>query len=352
MFACVCEDSCDCVLNLTLLRLSTNSLPHVKVYIMSYNNIGLATVRGSGTNGYVQRNFAQVRRKKHNTEYKDEDALRTERYFNRKPNKDILEHNRKREVELKCVEMQDLMEEQGYPDDEIEEKIAQMRAKLLSEINDTSKVTSSKSSDTHAIAAARDRKNEKIGAAFGINDGYEAGSSFNRELQEQRKAERQAEYERKREEREQRDRDGSGSADRRERNHDRDSGGRGRSDARERERYRSTRRSPPRARRRSRSRSTSSNSDKSSSDSDSDSDSDSSQRKSKKSRTDLRDTRRRSQSPDRKSRSRRKSQSPSRSRDRRRSRSPPRRRSRSPKRSNRSRSRSSRSSSSSGSESD
>ena len=28
---------------------------------MSYNNIGLATARGSGTNGYVQRNFAALR---------------------------------------------------------------------------------------------------------------------------------------------------------------------------------------------------------------------------------------------------------------------------------------------------
>ena len=29
------------------------------------------------------------------------------------PNKDILAHERKRKVELKCMEMQELMEEQG-----------------------------------------------------------------------------------------------------------------------------------------------------------------------------------------------------------------------------------------------
>ena len=29
---------------------------------MSYNGIGLSTVRGSGTNGYVQRNLSAVRR--------------------------------------------------------------------------------------------------------------------------------------------------------------------------------------------------------------------------------------------------------------------------------------------------
>jgi hypothetical protein len=40
-------------------------------------------------------------------------AERNERLYNRKPNAELLEHERKREIELKCVEMQDLMEEQG-----------------------------------------------------------------------------------------------------------------------------------------------------------------------------------------------------------------------------------------------
>ena len=30
---------------------------------MSYNGIGLTTARGSGTNGYVQKNYAAVRRR-------------------------------------------------------------------------------------------------------------------------------------------------------------------------------------------------------------------------------------------------------------------------------------------------
>ena len=30
------------------------------------------------------------------------------------PNKEILDHERKRKVELKCMEMQELMEEQGW----------------------------------------------------------------------------------------------------------------------------------------------------------------------------------------------------------------------------------------------
>jgi len=42
---------------------------------MSYNGIGLATVRGSGTNGYVQRNLSAVRRIREKVGYKNEEEL-------------------------------------------------------------------------------------------------------------------------------------------------------------------------------------------------------------------------------------------------------------------------------------
>ena len=79
-----------------------------------YNNIGLPTPRGSGTNGYVQRNLSAVRSRKEKVDYiNDEELNKLEQINTRKPNKDILEHQRKREIELKCVELQDIMEEQG-----------------------------------------------------------------------------------------------------------------------------------------------------------------------------------------------------------------------------------------------
>ena len=79
-----------------------------------YNGIGLDTVRGSGTNGYVQRNIALLRHHKDRIDYKSEAELKKlEAQVNRGPNKEILAHERKRKVELKCVEMQELMEEQG-----------------------------------------------------------------------------------------------------------------------------------------------------------------------------------------------------------------------------------------------
>lgn len=79
-----------------------------------YNNIGLQTVRGSGTNGYVQRNLSFVNSKKERVEYRrDEDLQKLEQMNTKKPNKEILEHQRKRQIELKCMELQDVMEDQG-----------------------------------------------------------------------------------------------------------------------------------------------------------------------------------------------------------------------------------------------
>ena len=79
-----------------------------------YNGIGLQTPRGTGTNGYVQRNLSSVRRHKQRAEYmREQDVKRAQGDLIRPPNAEILLHMRKRRVELKCIEMQDLMEEQG-----------------------------------------------------------------------------------------------------------------------------------------------------------------------------------------------------------------------------------------------
>ena len=80
-----------------------------------YNGIGLETARGSGTNGYVQRNLAFVHEKKEKVRYKNEaDLAKNDASFaNRQPNKEILEHERKRKLELKCLELREVLEEQG-----------------------------------------------------------------------------------------------------------------------------------------------------------------------------------------------------------------------------------------------
>ena len=79
-----------------------------------YNGIGLATARGSGTNGFVQRNLCAVRKHKDKVDYKSEEQLKKlDQMLIKQPNQEIMNHDRKRKVELKCMEMQELMEEQG-----------------------------------------------------------------------------------------------------------------------------------------------------------------------------------------------------------------------------------------------
>lgn len=79
-----------------------------------YNGIGLNTPRGSGTNGFVQRNFACIKNRKERVDYKtDVDLAKLDKSLNKQPNKEILEHQWKRAIELKCVILQDKLEEQG-----------------------------------------------------------------------------------------------------------------------------------------------------------------------------------------------------------------------------------------------
>lgn len=64
-----------------------------------YNGIGLPTPRGSGTNGYVQRNQAHVRVKPATVDYRSDAEMRkTDRLLNRAPNAEILGHELKRQV--------------------------------------------------------------------------------------------------------------------------------------------------------------------------------------------------------------------------------------------------------------
>ena len=80
-----------------------------------YNGIGLTTARGSGTNGYVQRNLAFVNHTKDKVKYKTEEEIQKLDLQNqRKPNQEILDHERKRKLELKCLEFRDKLEDQEW----------------------------------------------------------------------------------------------------------------------------------------------------------------------------------------------------------------------------------------------
>ena len=80
-----------------------------------YNGIGITTPRGTGTNGYVQKNLSFVPMKRERVEYvKDADMKKLETLIEKKGNAEILEHEKKRRVEVKCMEMRDMMLNNGY----------------------------------------------------------------------------------------------------------------------------------------------------------------------------------------------------------------------------------------------
>lgn len=75
------------------------------------DNVGLSTPRGSGTSGYVQKNLAHMKPRDYGAPYsKDTDSMR---HKQRQPDQGILEHDRKREVEVKVLELRDDLEDEG-----------------------------------------------------------------------------------------------------------------------------------------------------------------------------------------------------------------------------------------------
>ena len=76
-----------------------------------YNGIGLTTVRGSGTSGYVQTNKFNLRSKPPANQ-KPADAL-LPGPPQKKANEDILLHNKKREIERKLLELEDELVDKG-----------------------------------------------------------------------------------------------------------------------------------------------------------------------------------------------------------------------------------------------
>ncbi|MFQ6644130.1 hypothetical protein Gotur_018684, partial [Gossypium turneri] len=99
----------------------------------THNGIGLNTPRGSGTNGYIQGNKFFVKPKTnrvtHSTKPFEADQG-TAGLTTRKPNKEILEHDRKRQIELKLVILEEKLAEQDYTESEIADNLVEARKAL------------------------------------------------------------------------------------------------------------------------------------------------------------------------------------------------------------------------------
>jgi serine/arginine repetitive matrix protein 2 len=159
-----------------------------------YNGIGLATPRGSATNGYVQRNLSFVRegpRQQYNYQYERQKQPSVQK----QPNNDILEHERKRQIEIKVMEWAQSV---GILDDETmdeveREALMQQKREEFAKMNIEKEIDREKFrklQESHQRNLQKQKEMKIFKDAVGIDDGYIEGSAFDFELQEKKKQER------------------------------------------------------------------------------------------------------------------------------------------------------------------
>ncbi|RMX68050.1 hypothetical protein DD238_002870 [Peronospora effusa] len=166
-----------------------------------YNGIGLRTVRGSGTNGYVQRNLSYVNASRTRQTLVNNQRGGSSEDFGARgggknrlpPNAEILLHEKKRKVELHLLEMSLEMEERDCDPEEIEDKMKRERVRLLTRLHDGrdgGQETTKDAESSHARQKRKEEENKRIKDAFGIASDYMVGESFDPKMQERRRNER------------------------------------------------------------------------------------------------------------------------------------------------------------------
>ncbi|KAK3333473.1 cwf21 domain-containing protein [Cercophora scortea] len=156
------------------------------------DNVGLSTPRGSGTSGYVQRNLAHARPRDMAAPYpRDLDSLR---HRQRQPDQGLLEHDRKREVEVKVFELRDKLEDEGIDEEVIDTRCDELRKKLLAEMEKNHRRGGASTSknlkmhQVHELADAKIKESERLRQALKISRDYEEGSHWRKQEERVKKA--------------------------------------------------------------------------------------------------------------------------------------------------------------------
>ncbi|KAI0430473.1 cwf21-domain-containing protein [Xylaria sp. FL1042] len=158
------------------------------------DNVGLSTPRGSGTSGYVQRNLAHMKPRDRDRAAPYPRDLDHLRHRQRQPDKGILEHDRKREVEVKVFELRDKLEDEGVDEDEIDRRCDALREELREKMNRSGRDGTSapkrglKAHQVHELADAKIKESERLRNAFKISKDYEEGGHWKRQEERLRKA--------------------------------------------------------------------------------------------------------------------------------------------------------------------
>ncbi|KAJ1929825.1 RNA-splicing factor [Tieghemiomyces parasiticus] len=157
-----------------------------------YNGIGLDTTRGSGTNGYVVRNMGHLKPRRDHRNGASATVDPNEPFAHlgrerdtvngRTANPELILHEQKRQVELRCLELQDTLEEEGkLSEADIEARISALRETLLAELAEgpeegqmvsvtEAHLNTIRPHETHKLAAAKQRENERMEQALGIGE--------------------------------------------------------------------------------------------------------------------------------------------------------------------------------------
>ncbi|KAK4668495.1 RNA-splicing factor [Podospora pseudoanserina] len=157
------------------------------------DNVGLSTPRGSGTSGYVQRNLAHPHHHQSSrlNPYSRPPPPTSSLQTQRKPDQGLLDHDRKRQIEVKVFAFRDELEEAGeLTEEQIDEKCDELREKLKKEAEKGGGIgvgprRNIKSFQVHELADAKMKESERLRQALRISKDYEEGGHWRR--QEERK---------------------------------------------------------------------------------------------------------------------------------------------------------------------
>jgi serine/arginine repetitive matrix protein 2 len=148
-----------------------------------YNGVGVRTPRGTGTSGRVWSNLAHIKRKRVEESSLPFEPPKTLIHGN----KDILEHERKRQIEIKCIKLHDELEEQGLDQEHIEKQVDVLRKTLMQQsLSSFDKHPKQlQEHQTHELVEAKQHELKKIQRALGIKEEtHVVGRAFERELQQ------------------------------------------------------------------------------------------------------------------------------------------------------------------------
>lgn len=143
-----------------------------------YNGIGLSTVRGTATSGHVTGNASYVKPQfvRNLSNIDNANSKHRSKSKNTSINSEIMDHNKKREIEAKLFEYRVKLEDEGLDEDTVETKITEMREKKLKQ-----------QEKNQLNINIKNNKDKRLRDAFNIDDDVKEGDAFNKEIQEQRK---------------------------------------------------------------------------------------------------------------------------------------------------------------------